>query len=142
MSRVRGYIGSRREVTKGRERGWLIREVFAGWCWRCLVWWSVPRTSLFRVNGKLVAWSFPDRSTRPIVRRPDVLAVRTENLWEKDALLNLDPETFFTTDHYNGYPAILIRLAEIDVDELRGLLVAAWRTRAPKRVVREFDAKA
>ena len=71
--------------------------------------------------------------------QPKVLAVRVANLGEKDALIASDPEKFFTEPHYNGYPAVLVRLAAIGVKELRELLTDAWRIQAPKALVREFD---
>ncbi|MBA3418206.1 MAG: hypothetical protein H0U09_05790 [Geodermatophilaceae bacterium] len=49
-----------------------------------------------------------------------------------------DPE-FFTTAHHNGYPAVLVRLAAVDVDELAELLTDGWRCQAPKPLVKEFE---
>ena len=60
---------------------------------------------------------------------------------EKQALIAADPDKFFTEPHYNGYPAVLVRLAAIDEDELTELLTDAWRCAAPRRLVAEFDAK-
>jgi hypothetical protein len=96
----------------------------------------------FRVNDKLFAWTYMERVTgrRARVERPDVLAVRVTDEGEKRALIAEDPEKFFTTDHYNGYPAVLVRLPAIDAEELRELLTDAWRTRAPRRLVADFDA--
>ncbi len=74
---------------------------------------------------------------RPRVPRLDTLAVRVANLEEKEALLALDERVFFTEAHYNGYPAVLVRLAEVEPEELRGLLIEAWRSRAPRRLVKE-----
>ena len=61
----------------------------------------------------------------------DVLAVRVSGAEEKQQLLDADPARFFTEPHYNGYPAVLVRLAEVDVDELRAL-TDAWWCMAPK----------
>jgi hypothetical protein len=52
-------------------------------------------------------------------------------------LLQSAPATFFTTPHFNGYPAILLRLGKIKTRELRTLLEDSWRERAPKRLLRE-----
>jgi hypothetical protein len=71
---------------------------------------------------------------------PDALVMRVVHLGEKEALLQGDPEVFFTTPHYDGYPYVLIRLARVDPVELRELLEEAWRIRAPKRLVAEYDA--
>ena len=54
-------------------------------------------------------------------------------------LLKSDPEKFFTEPHYNGFPAILVRLPAIDVDELAELLTDAWRCQAPRALVKEFE---
>ena len=70
----------------------------------------------------------------------NVLAVRTPGLDEKDFLIASDPEKYFTEPHYNGYPAVLVRLANIEPDELEELLTEAWRCMAPKALVKEFDA--
>lgn len=51
------------------------------------------------------------------------------------------PDKFFTVPHYNGFPAVLVRLAAIDTDELTELLTTAWRLQAPKKWVAAFDAK-
>jgi hypothetical protein len=91
----------------------------------------------FRVAGKQFAWVYPERidPKRPRAPNPEVLVVWTGDELEKEALIALDPATFFTTDHYDGYPAVLVRLPSIDVERLEQLLTDAWRKRAPKRVV-------
>lgn len=61
--------------------------------------------------------------------------------FERDALIQLDPDTFYITDHYRGYPAVLIRLSKIDHAQLRDLFRQAWRFVAPKRMVAQFDKK-
>jgi hypothetical protein len=63
-----------------------------------------------------------------------ILGVRTEHLGAKEALLASDPEVFFTTPHFDGYPAVLVRLDKISVEELTEVVVEAWLARAPKRV--------
>jgi hypothetical protein len=62
-----------------------------------------------------------------------------DDLAEKDMLLAARPSTLFTEPHYNGFPAVLIRLGAIDVDELEGLIRNAWRCQAPAALVRSFD---
>jgi hypothetical protein len=69
----------------------------------------------------------------------DSIVVRVASLEEKAALLASDPKKFFTTPHYDGYPAVLVRFAEVDCDELRELITDAWRLRAPTRVLQAFD---
>ena len=71
----------------------------------------------------------------------DIIGVRVSDEGVKFALIADEPEVYFTTPHFDGYAAVLVRLAEIGVDELRELLIEAWLTQAPKRLVKEFLAK-
>ena len=93
-----------------------------------------------RSKGKLkgFAWVWMERVApkKPRVANPAVLAVRVANLAHKDLLISSDPAKFFTEPHYNGFPAVLVRLAEVSVPELRGLLEDAWRCLAPAELVR------
>jgi len=57
-------------------------------------------------------------------------------------LIAADPEKFFTEPHYNGFPAVLVRLPAIDDEELAELLTDAWRCLAPRALVKAFDAGA
>ncbi|SRR6266567_8603447 len=77
------------------------------------------------------AWVWQERvqPNKPRVPNPGVLAVRVAGPVEKDELLAADPEKFFTEPHYNGFPAVLVRLAAVEVDELTELLTDAWRCR-------------
>jgi len=97
-----------------------------------------------RNGGKLkgIAWVWLERidPKKARVPRPGVIAVRVANQSEKEMLLAADEEKFFTEPHYNGFPAVLVRLAAIDVDELEELITDAWRRQAPRALVREFDA--
>ena len=52
-------------------------------------------------------------------------------------LLASDPAKFFTEPHYNGFPAVLVRLRAVEADELRELITDAWRCQAPPRLVRQ-----
>src|SRR5262249_4495371 len=87
------------------------------------------------------AWSWAERvhPKKARVPNPAVLAVRVANLEEKEALLATDTEKFFTEPHYNGFPAVLVRLAAVDPDELEELLIDAWRSQAPAALVRKYD---
>jgi hypothetical protein len=53
----------------------------------------------------------------------------------RDTLMEADPETFFVTDHYRGYPWVLVRLATVRREQLRDLLDDAWRSAAPKQLL-------
>jgi hypothetical protein len=98
---------------------------------------SVPDNG--KQKGFAWAWNRRIEPKKPKVPQPDVLAVRVANEAEKATLLESDPTKFFTEPHYNGFPAVLIRLAAIDEDELRELLTDAWRCMAPRALVKEFD---
>jgi len=94
----------------------------------------------FSVAGKGFAWPWLERldPKRARVPNPDAIGVRVANELEKQALLGLDPEVFFTEPHYNGYAAVLVRIPAIDLDLLEKVLTDAWRCRAPKKLVTEF----
>lgn len=87
------------------------------------------------------AWVWMERiqPKKARVPNPEVLAIRVANLDEKEALLATGEEHFFTEPHYNGFPAILVRLPLIEVDELRELLIDGWRCQAPKALVAEWE---
>jgi hypothetical protein len=58
---------------------------------------------------------------------------------ERDFRLRVDPDTFFTTDHYRDYPTVLVRLDRVDATDLEDLLEHSWRQLAPKRLVAAYD---
>jgi hypothetical protein len=72
---------------------------------------------------------------------PDALVIRVTDMGEREALLQSDPGTFFTTPHYDGWPYVLVRLEQVDPVELAELLEDAWRTFAAKRAVRAWDER-
>jgi hypothetical protein len=90
----------------------------------------------FSVRGKGFAWVWQERLApkKARVPNPAVLAVRVSGAEEKAALIAADPDKFFTEPHYNGFPAVLIRLAAVDTVELTELLTDAWRCQAPKKL--------
>lgn len=71
-----------------------------------------------------------------------VLGVRVADEGVKAALLADAPDVFFTTPHFDGYAAVLVRLERITVPELAELVEEAWRSRAPKRLLAELDKQA
>lgn len=73
---------------------------------------------------------------------PDALVLRVIHMGEREALLQGDPETFFITPHYDGYPAVLVRLDKVDPTEFAELLEDAWRTQAPKRLIAQYEEDA
>jgi hypothetical protein len=97
----------------------------------------------WRVRKKLFVWERPLRQAdlRALGDRAPVgpiLGARVEHLVAKEALLADDPGVFFTTPHFDGYPAVLVRLEEIGVEDLDEVVVEAWLAGAPKRLAREY----
>jgi hypothetical protein len=102
----------------------------------------------YRVHGKLFVLH---RSRRPDAKDPetgerldDVLMFRVADLDVKELMLSDERGVFFTTPHFNGYPAVLVRipdLARIDREELFELVAEAWLTRAQKRVAKAWLAE-
>jgi hypothetical protein len=97
----------------------------------------------WRVKDKTFLWE------RPLRRRdieelgdaaPDgpVLGARVADVGAKEALVTDDPSVYFTTSHFDGYPAVLVRLDRLDPAELDELATEAWLARAPKRLARQF----
>jgi hypothetical protein len=87
-------------------------------------------TPALKVRGKLLVRLKEDCETI-------VLMVDFE---VRDMLMKADPGTFYITDHYRGYPAVLVRLASVDPKDLPVLLEQAWRSKAPRQLVASFDA--
>ena len=73
---------------------------------------------------------------------PDALVLRVSDMGEREALLQGQPDVFFTTPHYDGYQYVLVRLEAVDPVELGELLEEAWRVRAAKRVVKAWAERA
>ena len=69
------------------------------------------------------------------------LVVFVADLDEKEELLASDPEKFYTTPHYDGYPTVLVNLKKVKVDELRELIIDSWCNKAPKRVLQAHEAE-
>jgi hypothetical protein len=81
-------------------------------------------TPAFKIRGKLFARLWEDGETL-------VLKISFD---AREILMKADPETFYITDHYRGYPTVLVRLPRIEPDQLREVLEEAWRFNAPKRL--------
>jgi hypothetical protein len=60
---------------------------------------------------------------------------------ERDALMKIDPETFYITDHYLNYPAMLVRLSSVQPEDLRKLITESWRRGAPTELVAAYDGQ-
>jgi hypothetical protein len=97
----------------------------------------------WRVRKKLFVWERPLRKSDLEAlgeAAPDgpILGARVEHLLAKEALLADDHEVYFTTPHFDGYPAVLVRLERIAVGELEELTIEAWLARAPKRLAKQY----
>jgi hypothetical protein len=94
----------------------------------------------FRVDGKGFVWSYPERKPgKPRVLRTDIAVLFVGDEAEKQALLLGEPNIFFATPGYDGWPLVMLRLAEVDVARLAELVTDAWRMRAPASLARELD---
>ena len=113
---------------------------------------ALPQTAERVSRDGLLAWDVKDKTfawERPL-RRADlqalgdaapkgpVLAARVPDLGAREALLAEDGDVYFTTPHFEGYPAVLVRLDRAAVPDLEELLAEAWLTRAPKRLATEY----
>jgi hypothetical protein len=97
----------------------------------------------WRVKDKLFVWERPLRRADLEALGADapdgpILGARVEHLVAKEALLADDPALFFTTPHFEGYPAILVRMDAIGLEDLHEVIVEAWLARAPKRLAKAY----
>jgi hypothetical protein len=112
---------------------------------------ALPETSerpsrdhaFWRVRDKGFVWERPLRASDlralgDAAPTGPILGARVEHLGAKEALLASEPDVYFTTPHFDGYPAVLVRLDVITVDELGELILDAWLARAPKRLASSY----
>ena len=94
----------------------------------------------FRVGGKGFVWSYPERlpGQRRVIRT-DIAVLFVGDEAEKQALLLGEPEVFFTVPGYDGWPLVMLRLAQVDIERLTELVTDAWRMRAPRDLASELD---
>jgi hypothetical protein len=102
-----------------------------------------PTPRNWRVAKKLIVWERPLRKTDlealgADAPDGDILGARVADEGVKLALIADDPGVYFTTPHFDGYPAVLIRLSEIGVPELTELITEAWLAQAPKTLTKAF----
>jgi hypothetical protein len=98
----------------------------------------------WKVRDKTFVWERPlrqkDRTAlgdSALAEEP-ILGVRVADLGEKEAVLGTHPHVAFTIPHFDGYPAVLVRLARMERDLLSEFVVDAWLARAPKRLAASF----
>ena len=99
----------------------------------------------WKVHGKGFVWERPLRKSDLRALGDDapqgpILGARVEHEIAKQALIQDPSGAFFTIPHFDGYPAVLVLLDEIDLDGLDEVIVEAWLCRAPKRVADAFMA--
>ena len=100
----------------------------------------------WRVNDKLFVWERPLRRADLEAlgaAAPDgpIMGARVEHLVAKEALIASDPDVFFTTPHFDGYPSVLIRVDRLAVPDLEEVVVEAWLARATPRAAAEYLAR-
>ena len=90
---------------------------------------------LHKGKSKGYAWVWMERVVpkQPRVPNDGVLAVRVPNVAQRDLMISAEPAKFFTEPHYNGFPAVLVRLAAVSVADLEALLEGAWRCQTAAR---------
>jgi hypothetical protein len=89
-------------------------------------------------KSKGFAWVWMERidPKKPRVANPGVIAVRVANNAQKDLIIASDAKKFFTEPHYNGFPAVLVRLNAVTVADLKILLAEGWRCLASPALVK------
>lgn len=102
----------------------------------------------WKVKDKLFVWERPLRpadlkALGDAAPEGTILGARVPDEGAKHALVAAQPDIYFTTPHFDGYPAVLVRLSQISVEELTELIVEAWLNRAPAKVAKAYlDASA
>ena len=100
----------------------------------------------WRVKDKSLAWERPLRKSDVAALGDaapdgDILGVRVPDLGAKEALLADNDGAIFTIPHFEGYPAVLVEMDKVDLGELEELIVEAWLSRAPAKLVKAYLAE-
>lgn len=95
-----------------------VKDKFKGYCW----------TWMERVDPK-----------KAKVENPRVLAISTPGMAAREVILEIDPEKYFTEPHYQGFPAVLVRLDLVTPDEIEDFLIEGWRSKATKEQLAEYE---
>jgi hypothetical protein len=98
---------------------------------------SLPET-IEKPYDRLPGFRVKDKLFARIRENPDALVVWRSDIEEKKGLIASEPAKFFETPHYEGHPAVLVRLEAVEVDELEEILTESWALRAPARLVVAF----
>jgi hypothetical protein len=118
VSRLALALPDAREETRRGLRFWIIKD-------KLFVWERPLRKSDLRALGDAAP-------------EGPILGARVEHLVAKEALIADNPDVYFTTPHFDGFPAVLVLLEKIELDELEEVIVEAWLARAPKRLAAAF----
>ena len=109
-----------------------------------------------RAQVKQIALSLPGAHEKPSYGKPAFfiekkfftrlredgsIVMRVGSIEQRDMMLELDPETYFITDHYKDWPGLLVRISAITPGELKTMLERRWREIAPRKLVREADGE-
>ena len=93
-----------------------------------------------KAKGFLWSWAERVHPKKARVINDAVIAISVPNLATKEIILGSDSgEKIFTEPHYNGYPAVLVRLEAIGLQELEDLIIEAWRCKASSDLVKQHD---
>ena len=117
-----------------------------------------PAKGLTVAQFKKIALSFPEAHEKPSYGSPAIFIAKkfftrlraqdnsvvfiVADIPTRDMMLELDPKTYFITDHYKDYPSVLVRMERITPDELKLMLERRWRAIAPKKLIKAIDEKA
>lgn len=86
----------------------------------------------WRTKPRMFAWLRDD---------PEALVLWVPSAEDKDALIAAQPQTYFTTPHYDGHPVVLMRLGAVDIDEATEMVTDSWGLRAPTSLVKAWRAR-
>ncbi len=101
---------------------------------------ALPQVEEAMAYGKPAYKAFGKFLTR--LRREDASIVLVGVTFdEREMLMEAEPETFHITPHYKDYPSVLARIATVDPDTVRNMLLRRWRAVAPKKFLKEYDAR-
>ena len=114
--------------------------------------------ALTKAQARKIAASFPSAYEKPSYGTPaffvgkklfvqvgshkrEAIMLLTQSFEERDHLLAADPSTFYITDHFKNYKGLLAHINKLDAKTLRALLERRWQAIAPKKLVKEVEAK-
>jgi hypothetical protein len=114
-----------------------------------------PAKGLTAAQFKKIALSFPEAHEKPSYGSPAIFIAKkfftrlraqdnsvvfiVADIPTRDMMLELDPKTYFITDHYKDYPSVLVRMERITPDELKLMLERRWRAIAPKKLIKAIE---